>query len=110
MFLMKTHFYKDPFWIHTYGHSENDQLSDVVTVNDGYFLVGYAEVDVPYGGNFYERSQVYVVRTDLDGNIVWERTYGGIYTHYANAACMTEDGNLMVIGTKNRGCHPGQRS
>jgi len=87
MFLMKTHFYKDPFWIHTYGHSENDQLSDVVTVNDGYFLVGYAEVDVPYGGNFYERSQVYVVRTDLDGNIVWERTYEPLFRMCCRLMC-----------------------
>ena len=100
MFLMKTRFYRDPVWVHTYGHAESDQLSDVVAVDDGYFLVGYAEVDVPYGGNFYERPQVYVVRTDLDGNVIWEKTYGGIYTHYSNAACMTEDGNLMVIGTK----------
>jgi len=100
MFLMKTQFYGDPAWTRTYGHAENDQLSDVVSLDDGYFLVGYAEVDVPYGGNFYERPQVYVVRTDLDGNVIWEETYGGIDTHYANAACLSEDGNLMVIGTK----------
>jgi hypothetical protein len=54
-----------------------------VAVADGYFLVGYAEVDVPYGGNTYERTQVYVVRTDLNGQVIWEKTYGGIYTHDA---------------------------
>ena len=100
MFLMKTQFYGDPAWTRTYGHAENDQLSDVVVLDDGYFLVGFAEVDVPFGGNVYERAQVYVVRTDLDGLVIWEETYGGINTHYANAACLTEDGNLMVIGTQ----------
>ncbi|MCK4854527.1 MAG: T9SS type A sorting domain-containing protein [Bacteroidales bacterium] len=99
-FLMKTQFFGDPAWTHTYGHDENDQLSDVVALDDGYFLVGYAEVDVPYGGNVYERPQVYVVRTELNGQVIWEKTYGGINTHYANAACLTEDGNLMVIGTQ----------
>ncbi len=100
MFLMKTQFYGDPAWTRTYGHAENDQLADVVVLDDGYLLVGYAEVDVPYGGNVYERPQVYVVRTDLNGQVIWEATYGGIDPHFANAACLSEDGNLMIIGTK----------
>jgi hypothetical protein len=84
-------------WVLQFANEEGDFLIDVVIIGDYYYLVGYSKVPVGQ----YSVDQVYVVKTEPFAVInqeIWQYTYGGNGTHYANAAFKADDGNLMVIG------------
>jgi subtilisin-like proprotein convertase family protein len=84
-------------WVLQFANEEGDYLNDVVIIGDYYYLVGYSKVPVGQ----YSAYQVYVVKTEPFAVInreIWQYTYGGNGTHYANAAFKADDGNLMVMG------------
>jgi len=86
-----------PYWKSTYGGDESDQLSDVLAVEDNYYLAGYSEDSVDgYTFLFY---QAYVVKADNNGDIIWENTYGGPATYFANDIDLAPDGDLVITGT-----------
>lgn len=68
-------------WHQCYGGSYVDGFKDVVDIDDGYIAVGGTlSADGDLNGHFGspgESSDVWIVRTDLEGNIVWSKNYGG---------------------------------
>ena len=44
-------------------------------------------------------GDVYVVRTDIFGNTLWERTYGGDGADWARGVCEGHNGGFYVVGT-----------
>ena len=43
---------------------------------------------------------VYLIKVDLLGNMVWEQTYGGVEDDFGYAVHQTSDGGYIVIGSK----------
>ena len=84
-------------WTKHFGAKNQDGFTDATISHDTAYLAGYA--DVPVGGTSFNYDQIYVVKIDGDGEIIWEKTYGGPSQHYANSIMITGDGNLMVAGT-----------
>ena len=66
------------------------------TDNDGFIIVGYTTSFKALG------EDVYIVRTDLKGNLVWEKTYGGAADDNAWSITKTNDGNYIVVGFSKR--------
>ncbi len=60
-------------WNKTYGGTGTDRLYDVIALSDGYILAGWT---YSYGAGL---ADLWLIRTDASGNIVWNRTYGGAY-------------------------------
>jgi len=82
-------------WQTFYGGIEMDEFSDAVVSGDYVYVAGSSEVLV---GNFYI-YKIWVAKIDANGDVVWEKTYGGPTRHFANSIMMTGDGNLVVAGT-----------
>jgi hypothetical protein len=86
-------------WDHTYGGAESDGAGSIVALADGGFAVaGYAESK---GGGY---EDMWVLRLDEAGNVVWDNTYGGADTDRANSIVALADGGFAVAGsTKSKG-------
>ncbi|MEZ5082151.1 MAG: T9SS type A sorting domain-containing protein [Bacteroidales bacterium] len=82
----------DTVWTKKYGGDDEDIFYAVVETEDGYIFAGQTW---SFGAGLID---VYVVRTDDDGNVIWSETYGGTGADYAYRIFETEDGNYMISG------------
>jgi hypothetical protein len=80
-------------WEVTYGGEANDQAFGVEPTADGGYLV-LAETD-SFGAG--ERD-LYVLKLDATGELLWERTYGGPHTEWAKDLVSISSGGFLVVG------------
>jgi hypothetical protein len=87
-----------PLWEKTYGGTDWDRAHSLAQLSDsGFVLVGETY-------SFGEGStDIYIVRTDKVGNIVWTETYGGPEADYANDVIVDGDSIVVVGGTESFG-------
>jgi hypothetical protein len=99
VFLSKLNASGDEIWIKTYGGNNDDLASMALSITDNSFiLVGSTK---SFGSG--ERD-VYLIKTDLDGNEIWHRTFGGINDDAASYIQQTDDGGFILSGyTKSFG-------
>jgi hypothetical protein len=80
-------------WSRTYGGTEDDVVSSIGATSDGgYIITGYTE---SFGAS---EKDVWLVKTDNCGNMVWNRTYGGPNSDYGESVQQTSDGGYIVAG------------
>ena len=65
---------------------------DILELNDGYIFAGNTEAQDIWN------NQVWIIRTDLDGNILWDKQTGGDAHDWITAMCLGEDGSVVVTG------------
>uniref|UniRef100_A0A7C4GES2 T9SS type A sorting domain-containing protein n=1 Tax=candidate division WOR-3 bacterium TaxID=2052148 RepID=A0A7C4GES2_UNCW3 len=83
-------------FIRTYGGSNYDCGESVRQTSDGgYIIVGNARSFSP--GSYQE---LYIVRTDAQGNQRWAKTYGDTLEQTAEDVLPTADGGFMIVGFK----------
>jgi hypothetical protein len=75
----------------TYG-SWDIAISVQQTSDGGYIVAGFTESFGAGGGD------IFLIKTDANGNIIWAKTYGGIYTDSATSVQQTSDGGYIVAG------------
>jgi len=93
IYLIKTDDEGDTLWTRTYGGSNEDRLREVQQTTDGgYILV--AETLTFGAGN----ADVYLVKTDSIGNVMWTKTYGGSSGDYGYSVRQTTDGGYIIAG------------
>jgi hypothetical protein len=83
----------DTAWTRTYGGTDYDNGYSVQQTSDGgYIVVGYTR---SYGAGGVD---VYLIKTNVSGDTLWTRTYGG--TDYDNGYSVqqTSDGGYIVVG------------
>ena len=79
-------------WSRTYGGGSDDQAEAVIRTDDqGYLMAGVSE-------SFGNLEQVYLVKTDDAGNLLWEKTYGGADDDGANAAQLVKNEGYIIAG------------
>lgn len=79
-------------WTTFYGNPEDEFFSDAILSGDTIYIAGYSQD--PGSGDF----QIYVLKALADGTVIWEDTYGGSGTYFAESIMRTGDGNLAVAG------------
>ncbi|RLD62738.1 MAG: hypothetical protein DRI84_10550 [Bacteroidetes bacterium] len=85
-------------WDMTYGGSKDDELFDVIETNTGFAMVGYTS-SIGEG-----KEDFWLVITDKEGRMAWERAYGGKKSDVANKIISSFDGNVYIAGyTKSKG-------
>ena len=80
-------------WIKTYGGTDwDDAYSVIQTADGGYALVGCS---FSFGAG---AGDVWLVKTDVSGNHLWNRTYGGTSEDRAYSMVQTVDGGYALVG------------
>ncbi len=89
-------------WQKAYGGSAKDEMQNgtksIKTLDGGFIMVGYTESsDGNVTGSHSDRD-FWIVKTDANGIIQWEKTYGGSNKDYARSVDLTSDGGYIVAG------------
>ena len=86
-------------WDNTFGGSEDDCAYAITETKDGgYVFSGYTMSE----GN--GKEDVLVVKLDDEGNILWNKTFGGIHEDIAKSLVKEENGDFIIAGeTKSIG-------
>jgi len=91
--LIKTDEYGNKTWDKTYGGKEGDQAYSVQQTSDnGYIIAGTTS---SFGA---ENTNVWLVKTDADGNKIWNRTIGGKYGDIIYSIEQTSDNGYIMTG------------
>jgi len=81
------------FWNKTYGGDDRESGKSLIQCSDGGFaFLGYTW---SYGAGSYD---AYLVKTDSDGNMMWNRTYGGTGVDYGSDLVELENGDFVFAG------------
>ena len=81
---------------YTYGGSGNDMGYDLVeTADSGYVCAGQS------GSYTFGSSDAYLFKTDINGQLVWRRNYGGFHTDGARAVTRGHGGGFLLAGYTN---------
>jgi len=77
----------------TYGGTGWDRAYTVQQTSDeGYIVAGYTD---SFGAGGYD---IFLIKTDANGNIQWVKTYGGTGYDWAYSVQQTSDGGYIVAG------------
>lgn len=86
-------------WSYYYGGTNNDRSFGVLqTEDDGFIMVGHSEsddYDITHPQGSYD---VWVVRLDKVGKMLWQKNFGGSGIEIGYSITPTEDGNFIVVG------------
>jgi len=92
--LLKTNAYGNMEWSKTYGGPSSDWASALVQTSDGGFAIAGSTYSYDAGS-----ADVWLIKTDVYGNIEWNKTYGGIYRDWTWALVQTSDGGFAITGS-----------
>ncbi len=87
-------------WTRTYGSPEMDQISSVAKCDDGNFL--FAATVGGAGGNItrhYGHDDLWLVKFDTDGNMIWQKSYGGFKNETAPKITDESDGIIYMYAS-----------
>lgn len=87
-------------WVKNYGGRGWDRAKSVLQTIDGNFII--AGFSTSNSGDVRRNngdSDAWIVKLDSDGNIVWEKNYGGSEDDYANSIKQTTDGGYIIAGS-----------
>jgi hypothetical protein len=89
-------------WQKTYGGTNNDYATSIVSSHDGGYMVAgsatSADGDVT---GLLGYQNYWLIKLDSSGNLQWEKCYGGNYGDVATSIINTNDGGYFVIGNSN---------
>ena len=94
VYLIKLDSNGNTMWINTFGGTGGDAGYSVHQTMDGGFII-VGNTDMLGAGN----PDVYLIKTDINGNSVWTKTFGGTNTDAGNSVQQTMDSCYIITGT-----------
>ena len=95
VYLVKTDIGGNEIWSKTYGGSRRDEGRSVRQTTDGGYVIA-GQTDSFGDGN---QQKAYLMKTDAEGNLVWDKTFGGEGRNRGESVRQTSDGGYIVVGT-----------
>jgi len=93
IWLIKTDSNGNVEWDQIFGGTACDEgLSVHQTTDGGYIITGHTK---SYGAG---NCDIWLIRTDNKGNIIWDKTFGGIGYDVGYSVQITTDGGFLIIG------------
>jgi len=93
VYLIRTDSLGDTLWTRTYGGPLWDGALDLCQSADGCFVI--VGETMSYGSGL---TDVYLIKVDPNGNLIWSRTYGGVDADRGWAIRPTDDGGFIIAG------------
>jgi len=94
VFLIKTDSDGDTMWTQTYGGSYDDGGYSVYQTADGGYIITGSTADIEHETH----SDVYVIKTDPLGSVMWTQRYGGLDDDGGHSIQQTSDGGYIITG------------
>ncbi len=100
--IVKTDSLGNILWQNTIGGNYTDEVKSVLQTSDGgYIFGGYSDSNISGDKSencigFYD---YWIVKTDSNGNIVWQNTIGGDQYDNLSSVCQTMDGGYLLGGS-----------
>ncbi len=93
IWLIKTDKDGNKLWDKTFGGSKDDRGYSVQEIADGGFIIaGYTN---SYGAGSWD---IWLIKTDKDGNKLWDKTFGGSKDDRGYSVQETTDGGFIITG------------
>ena len=87
-------------WERSFGGSEIDEARAITSTNDGNFIIvgdtRSADKDV---SNNHGAADVWIIKMNTDGNLIWEKTIGGSSFDVARSVTKTQDNGFIISGS-----------
>jgi len=96
-YLMKINNYGSILWEKTYGDFHTELAYSIDKTPDDGFIIGGAK----WISYFPDSTQFYLVKTDSEGNMLWDRTYMYGTLDEGTSVISTSDGNYAFAGYSN---------
>ncbi len=94
--LIKTDAGGNIIWSKTFGGASDDWPGCVIQTSDGGYAIAGGTRSA--GAGDYD---FWLIKTDAQGNMKWNRTYGGVVWDFAHSIIQTGDGGYAIAGVKN---------
>ena len=81
------------YWAKSFGGYGQDHAFCIQQTTDaGFIVAGYTD---SFGAGGFD---IWILKLNTYGNVIWEKTYGRIYNDYARSIQQTADGGYIVAG------------
>jgi len=89
-------------WKKNYGGAEPDIAFSIEQTNDnGYIVVGFSESNQGNVGGNNGDADYWIVKLNANGNIEWEKNYGGTQWDFAQSVKQIFDGGYIIAGSSS---------
>ena len=96
LFLNATMLSGQSYWMKTYGGVKDDDCWSIAVAPDGKVIVAGSTLSFTVSGKPLSSGLIFAV--DRDGNIMWQKAYGGSSSDHFVDVAVTPDGGLVVLG------------
>ncbi|MBM3329838.1 MAG: hypothetical protein FJY67_10265, partial [Calditrichaeota bacterium] len=94
-------------FLHHYGADAHERFIDIYAVSDGGLIMCGATGNTPSVSQLTP-GDIFVVRTDPEGNVIWRRVYNRDEQATAQSIIETDDGHFIICGS-NQGYQHAMR-
>ena len=87
-------------WHQCYGGNGVDDLTEIIEIEEGYMILANTESDDGdlQGVEVHGGKDIWVMRTDFYGNVLWQKCYGGAQNDVGTRMFETSEGNFTIFG------------
>jgi hypothetical protein len=102
IFLLKLTSAGNLLWVQNYGGSQPEMARKIIQADGGYVIAGISysddgDIDNHHGTT--AGSDIWIVRVDASGELLWQQSYGGSNTDVVTSILRSPDGNFVFSGS-----------
>ncbi|MFN6037466.1 MAG: hypothetical protein ACK452_03280, partial [Bacteroidota bacterium] len=96
IYILRTDINGDTIWTKSFGGNFSEYPNMILETTGGNFLIlGYTK---SFGAG---NNDIYLIKIDINGNILWTKSYGDIGDDEGKDIIATTDGNYIITGRSN---------